>query len=61
MSERETPVLQGIIQGKTCTKIAAELYINKEIFVIFITSCLLTARLMFYGRKIKDGLDNKFS
>jgi len=30
LSERETQVLQGIAQGKTYTKIAAELYINKE-------------------------------
>jgi len=30
LSERETQVLQGIAQGKTYTKIAAELFINKE-------------------------------
>ena len=30
LSERETQVLQGISQGKTYTKIATELFINKE-------------------------------
>jgi len=30
LSERETQVLQGIAQGKTYTKIATELFINKE-------------------------------
>lgn len=30
LSERETQVLQSIAQGKTYTKIAAELFINKE-------------------------------
>lgn len=30
LTERETQVLQGIAQGKTYTKIAAELFINKE-------------------------------
>lgn len=30
LSERETQVLQGIARGKTYTKIAAELFINKE-------------------------------
>ncbi|RYE25661.1 MAG: response regulator transcription factor [Sphingobacteriales bacterium] len=30
LSERETQVLQGIAQGKTYTKIADELFINKE-------------------------------
>lgn len=30
LSERETQVLQGIAQGKTYTKIASELFINKE-------------------------------
>jgi len=30
LSERETQVLQGISQGKTYTKIAVELFINKE-------------------------------
>lgn len=30
LSDRETQVLQGIAQGKTYTKIATELFINKE-------------------------------
>ena len=30
LTERETQVLQGIARGKTYTKIAAELFINKE-------------------------------
>lgn len=30
LSERETQVLQGIAKGKTYTKIATELFINKE-------------------------------